>query len=44
MDVRPNGNGSLVAYSTDVTPDEVADQMNGVLAEGLHGLKAHLEA
>lgn len=44
VDVIPNGDGSLVVYSTDVTPDEVADQMNGILAEGLQGLKAHLEA
>lgn len=44
VDVLPNGEGSLVIYSTDVTPAEVADQMNGVLSEGLHGLKAHLES
>lgn len=44
VDVLTNGDGSLVVYSTDVTPDEVADQMNGVLAEGLQGLKAHLES
>lgn len=44
VDVLPNGQGSLVVYSTDVTPDEVADQMNGVLVEGLQGLKTHLES
>lgn len=26
-----------------VTPDEVADQLDGALADGLQGLKAHLE-
>lgn len=44
IDVLEDGQGSLVVYSTDVTPDEVAEQMNGALAEGLQGLKAHLEA
>ncbi len=44
IDVLPNGDGSLVVYSTEVTPDEVAAQMDGALAEGLQGLKAHLEA
>ncbi len=44
VDVLPDGDSSLVVYSTDVTPDEVAEQMDGVLAEGLAGLKQHLEA
>lgn len=44
IDVLPNGDGSLVVYSTEVTPDEVAEQMDGALAEGLQGLKEHLEA
>ncbi len=44
VDVLEDGSGSLVVYSTDVTPDAVAEQMNGALAEGLRGLKAHLEA
>lgn len=44
VDVLEDGAGSLVIYSTDVTPDAVADQMNPALAEGLLGLKAHLEA
>ena len=38
-----DGKGSLVVYAPDVTPDEVAEQMDGVLAEGPQGLKAHLE-
>ena len=43
VDVLPDGDTSLVVYSTDVTPDEVAEQMDGVIAEGLAGLKQHLE-
>jgi hypothetical protein len=43
IDVLADGQRSLVVYSTDVTPDEVAEQMDGVLAEGLQGLEAHLE-
>jgi hypothetical protein len=43
IDVLEDGDTSLVVYSTDVTPDEVAAQMDGVLAEGLAGLKVHLE-
>jgi hypothetical protein len=43
IDVLEDGDTSLVVYSTDVTPDEVAQQMDGVLADGLHGLKVHLE-
>lgn len=39
-----DGGASLVIYSTEVTPDEAAEQMDGVLAEGLQGLKSHLEA
>lgn len=44
IDVIEDGGGSLVIYSTEVTPDEAAEQMDGVLAEGLQGLKSHLEA
>jgi hypothetical protein len=43
IDVLEDEGSSLVVYSTDVTPDEVAEQMDGVLAEGLQGLKSHLE-
>lgn len=43
IDVLDLDGRALVVYSTDVTPDEVAGQMDGVLAEGLEGLKAHLE-
>lgn len=43
VDVLADGPSSLVVYSTDVAPDEVAEQMDGVLAAGLQGLKTHLE-
>ncbi len=44
VDVLPDGDTSLVVYSTDVTPDAVAEQMDGVISQGLQGLKDHLEA
>lgn len=44
IDVLPDGDGSLVIYSTDVSPDAVAEQMDGIIAEGLDGLKSHLES
>jgi uncharacterized protein YndB with AHSA1/START domain len=43
VDVLPDGDGSLVIYSTDVLPDEAKELMDGTLAGGLAGLKAHLE-
>lgn len=43
IDVLDDAGSSLVVYSTDVTPDDVAGQMDGILAEGLQGLKQHLE-
>jgi hypothetical protein len=43
IDVLEDGDTSLVVYCTDVTPDEVAAKVDGVLAEGLNGLKLHLE-
>lgn len=44
IDVLEDGDGSLVIYSTDVAPEPVAKQMNGALAQGLQGLKDHLES
>lgn len=43
IDATPDAGRSLVVHSTDVTPEEVAGQMDGVLAEGLQGLKADFE-
>lgn len=43
IDVLDVDGRALVVYSTEVTPDEVAEQMDGALAEGLQGLKEHVE-
>ncbi len=43
VDVLPDGDGSLVIYSTDVLPDETKQFMEPALAAGLAGLKSHLE-
>jgi len=45
IDVFEDGEGqSLVVYSTEVTPDAVADLMGPSIEGGLQGLKAHLES
>ncbi len=44
VDVLDVDGRALVVYSTDVTPDEVARQMDRALADGLQGLKARCEA
>lgn len=44
VDVLDVDGRALVVYSTDVSPDEVAAQMDGALADGLQGLKEHCEA
>lgn len=43
VDVLPDRDGALVVYSTDITPDELGEQMDGVIAGGVEGLKTHLE-
>lgn len=43
IDVLDVDGRALVVYSTDVAPDEVAESMDGILADGLGGLKAHVE-
>ena len=43
IDVLPDRDGALVVYSTDITPDELKDQMDGLIAAGLDGLKTQLE-
>jgi uncharacterized protein YndB with AHSA1/START domain len=43
VDVLEDQDGSLVVYSTEVTPDELAGQLGPAVEEGLQGLKAHLE-
>jgi len=44
VDVLPDGDGSLVIYSTEVSPDEAKAIVDGVIAGGVEGLKAALEA
>ncbi len=44
IDVLDVDGQALVVYSTDVTPDEAAEQMDRVLAQGLQGLKSHCGA
>lgn len=44
IDVLEDGDGALVIYSTDVTPDEVGSMMAGVLSDALQGLKRYVES
>lgn len=44
IDVLDVDGQALVVYSTDVTPDEAAEQMDRALADGLQGLKNRCEA
>lgn len=34
---------ALVIYSTEITPDELAQQRRPLIGDGLAGLKEHLE-
>lgn len=43
VDVIDNGSNTLVVYSTEVTPDSLADTLGPVIEEGLQGLKQHCE-
>jgi len=44
VDVLEDGPGqSLVVYSTEITPDSLADLMSPSIEGGVQGLKAHLE-
>jgi len=43
VDVLPDGEGSLVIYSTEVQPDEAKQLLDPVLARAVEGLKEHLE-
>ncbi len=44
VDVLPDGDASLVIYSTEVSPDDAKAIIDPTIAGGLEGLKAHLEA
>lgn len=43
VDVLPDGDGSLVIYSTEVQPDSAKAMVDPAIAGGVQGLKAHLE-
>ena len=43
IDVIEDGSGALVIYSAEVTPDDVADNVDQAIARGLAGLKDYLE-
>lgn len=44
VDVLEDGaDGALVVYSTEVTPDGLADVMGPSIERGVQGLKAHVE-
>jgi hypothetical protein len=44
VDVLPDGDGSLVIYSTEVKPDEAKAMVDPAIAGGVEGLRAHLES
>jgi len=44
VDVLEQGGSSLVIYSTEVTPDEVAGTLGPAIEEGLRGLKDYCES
>ncbi len=43
VDVLEDGQNSLVVYSTEITPDELADVVGPSIEGGVQGLKAYLE-
>ncbi len=44
IDVLDVDGRALVVYSTEVTPDEVADTLGPAIEDGVRGLKQHCEA
>lgn len=44
VDVLDQGGTSLVVYSTEVTPDEVAGTLGPAIEDGLRGLKTYCES
>jgi hypothetical protein len=43
IDVLEDGDGAIVIYGTDVTPDNLAKPMRSSLRAAVEGLKTHLE-
>ncbi len=44
VDVLPDGDGSIVVYSTEIEPAETGDQLGPAIEQGIAGLKQHLES
>lgn len=44
VDVLDNGSSSLVIYSTEITPDSLADTLGPAIEQGLQGLKEYCES
>lgn len=44
IDVLDQGGSSLVVYSTEVTPDEIAGTLGPAIEDGLRGLKEYCES
>jgi hypothetical protein len=44
VDVLPDGDGSLLIYSTEILPDDMKAAVDPAIAGGVEGLKAHLES
>jgi carbon monoxide dehydrogenase subunit G len=44
IDVLEDGDGSLVIYSCDVRPDELADMFSSIYASGLEAIKTQAES
>jgi len=44
VDVLEQGSSCLVVYSTEVTPDELADTLGPAVEDGIQGLKQHFES
>ena len=43
VDLLADGDGSLVIYSTEVSPDDAKPVFDAAIASGVEGLKAYLE-
>ncbi len=44
VDVLEDGDGTLVVYSTEITPDELSAMVGPSIEGGVQGLKQHLES
>ena len=44
VDVLDLGRSSLVVYSTEVTPDDIADTLGPAIEDGIQGLKKYCES